>query len=56
MAKLSVMYSFMPSTTETTAIRNVTPMKMPMTEKLLFIFCVQMTRSASRTASRNGMS
>ena len=35
-------------------MRNVTPMNTPIREKPLFIFCDQITWSASRIASKNG--
>src|SRR5207237_10088739 len=42
----------MPSTTDTTAMRNITPMKTPMIEKPLLSFCARMVWKARRTASR----
>ncbi len=54
-ANLSVMYRFMPCTTDTTAIRNITPMNTPTMEKALFSFCDRMVCRARRMASKNGM-
>src|SRR2546423_9428621 len=42
----------MPSTTDTTAMRNITPMKTPMIENPLLSFCARMVWKARRTASR----
>src|SRR5688500_49887 len=55
-ANSSSMYTFMPCTIDTTAIRKVTPISTPMREKKLFSFCARIIRSAMRTASRNGIS
>src|SRR5574338_411109 len=55
-ANCSSMYTFMPCTMETTAIRNVTPMSTPISEKKLLSFCAQMARRAMRTASSSGIS
>ena len=41
----------MPVTMDTTAIRNMTPISTPMSEKKLLSFCVRIVRRASRTAS-----
>src|SRR5690349_19223408 len=54
-ANLSVMYRFIPCTTDTTAIRNITPMNTPMMENALLSFCARMVSRASRTASRKAM-
>ena len=48
------MYRFMPWTIDTTAIRNVTPMSTPISEKKLLSFWARMVRSAMRTASKKG--
>src|SRR5574338_780671 len=50
-ANCSSMYTFIPCTIDTTAIRNVTPISTPTREKKLLSFCAQMARSAMRTAS-----
>src|SRR5215213_8859930 len=50
------MYTFMPWTIETTAIRKVTPIKTPSRLKKLFSFWLRIVASAIRTASMNGMS
>ena len=55
LANRSSMYWFMPWTMETTAMRKVTPISTPMSEKKLFSFCVRMVRSAIRTASSSGI-
>ena len=49
------MYTFMPCTIDTTAIRNVTPISTPISEKKLLSFCARMVFSASRTASSKGI-
>ena len=41
LANLSSMYSFMPCTIDTTAIRKVTPISTPISEKKLFSFCAR---------------
>src|ERR1700694_403263 len=46
----------MPCTMETTAIRNMTPMNTPTTEKALLSFCDRRVWIARRTASKKGMS
>ena len=38
-------------TMDTTAIRNMTPISTPTSEKKLLSFCVRIVRRASRTAS-----
>ena len=50
------MYTFMPCTIDTTAIRNVTPISTPTSEKKLLSFWARMDDSASLTASKNGIS
>src|SRR6266849_2007996 len=45
----------MPSTIDTTAIRNITPIVTPRSVKKLFSFCTRICASASRMASRNGI-
>ncbi len=52
LANRSTMYRFIPWTIETTAMRNVTPIRTPISEKKLFSFCARMVRNAIRTASR----
>ena len=52
-ANLSVMYRLMPLTIDQAMMRNVTPMKTPMSEKPLLSFCARTCCSASRTASKN---
>src|SRR3989442_3590271 len=42
----------MPCTTDTTAMRNITPMNTPMRENRLFNFWARICCSASRTASK----
>jgi len=54
-ANLSVMYRFIPCTTETTAMRNITPMNTPTIEKALFSFCARRVWRARRIASKKGM-
>ena len=49
------MYMFMPCTIDTTAIRNVTPMSTPISEKKLLSFCARIVWSARRTASSQGI-
>src|SRR5580692_1572229 len=44
----------MPSTTDTTAIRNITPMVTPSSVKKLFSFWTRIWSSASRSASKIG--
>src|SRR3972149_6954382 len=51
LAKSSSMYLFMPSTTLTTVIRNMTPMITPTTAKKLFSFCARIWPRASITPS-----
>ena len=51
-AKSSSMYRFIPSTTLTTVMRNMTPMITPRTAKKLLSFCARIWASASRIASR----
>src|ERR1043166_9061020 len=46
----------MPWTTETTAIRNMTPMKTPTMEKELLSFWARSVWKARRMASKNGIS
>src|SRR5687767_13750768 len=46
------MYLPIPSTIETTAMRNMTPMVTPSSVKLLLSFCTQIWARARRTASR----
>src|SRR5437867_8498668 len=55
-ANLSSMYTFMPCTMETTAIRKVTPISTPIREKKLLSFWTRMVSSAIPTASRSIMS
>src|SRR5687768_994244 len=50
------MYTFMPCTMETTAIRKVTPISTPRSEKKLLSFWVRIVVSAMPTASRSIMS
>src|SRR6266852_8719541 len=45
----------MPCTTDTTAMRNITPMNTPMIEKALLSFCARMVCRARWMASKNGM-
>ena len=45
------MYRPMPSTIETTAMRNITPMVTPISVKKLFSFWARIWARASRTAS-----
>ena len=45
------MYTFMPWMIETTAIRNVTPISTPISEKKLLSFWARMVRNAIPTAS-----
>src|SRR5690606_41331130 len=49
------MYTFIPCTMDTTAMRKVTPISTPISEKKLLSFCAAMVRSAIRTASKTGM-
>ena len=51
LANRSTMYRFMPCTIDTTAIRKVTPISTPMSEKKLLSFCARIVRSAMPTAS-----
>ena len=51
LANRSTMYRFMPWTIDTTAMRKVTPISTPISEKKLLSFCARMVRSAIRTAS-----
>src|SRR6266542_471694 len=44
----------MPSTIDTTAMRNITPIVTPSRVKKLFSFCTRICASASRMASTNG--
>src|SRR5687767_5886266 len=50
------MYTFMPCTMETTAIRKVTPISTPRSEKKLLSFWVRIVVSAMPTASLSIMS
>src|SRR5438046_9574741 len=45
----------MPCTTDTTAMRNITPMNTPMIEKVLLSFCARMVCRARRMASKKGI-
>jgi len=45
----------MPCTTDTTAMRNITPMNTPMIEKVLLSFWARMVCRARRTASRKAI-
>ena len=45
----------MPSTIETTVMRNITPMQTPMSVKKLLSFWTRMVWRASRTASNRGI-
>src|ERR1051326_551311 len=56
LANLSSMYTFMPWTIETTAIRKVTPISTPRREKKLLSFWTRIVSRAIRTASRSSMS
>src|SRR5215218_3658005 len=49
------MYAPMPSTIDTTAMRNITPMVTPSSVKKLLSFCTRMVERARRTASKRGM-
>src|SRR6476620_11461223 len=49
------MYTFMPWMIETTAIRNVTPISTPISEKKLLSFWDRMVPRAMRIASKMGM-
>src|SRR3990172_12729671 len=51
LAKRSSMYTFMPCTIDTTAIRKVPPINTPIREKKLLSFWVRRVSSASPTAS-----
>src|ERR1043165_2795620 len=53
LANLSSMYTFMPCTIETTAMRKVTPISTPSREKKLLSFWTRIVSSAMRTASRS---
>ncbi len=51
LAKRSSMYTFMPCTMDTTAIRNITPISTPMSEKKLLSFWARIAPIAIRIAS-----
>src|SRR5829696_3240223 len=55
LANRSTLYRFMPCTTDTTAMRKVTPISTPISEKKLLSFCARTVASAIRTASRSSM-
>src|SRR5690349_1780403 len=55
LANRSTMYRFMPCTIDTTAIRNVTPISTPISEKKLLSFWARMVRNAMPTASSRRM-
>ena len=44
LANWSSMYTFMPCTMDTTAMRKVTPISTPISEKKLLSFCARMVR------------
>src|SRR4051812_14350419 len=51
LANRSTMYRFIPCTTDTTATRNITPMRTPTSEKKLLSFCVRIIPTATPPAS-----
>src|SRR5689334_21523455 len=51
LANRSTMYRFMPCTIDTTAMRKVTPISTPISEKKLLSFWLRMVRNAMPTAS-----
>src|SRR5687767_9599622 len=51
-ANSSVMYRLMPSTIETTAMRNITPIMTPISVKKLLSFCTLIWARARRTDSK----
>src|SRR5689334_25402932 len=55
LANRSTMYRFMPCTIDTTAIRKVTPIRTPISEKKLLSFWARMVRNAMPTASSRRM-
>src|SRR5262245_7635984 len=54
-AKSSSTYLFMPSTIETTAMRNITLMVTPSSVKKLLSFCTRIWARARRMASKSGI-